>query len=268
MLRSNNPALRPGVFDGWRNTPGMSLAAAPATMTIQGTVNCSLIMLGVLVASATGIWSWLAPSLEGLKAGRGGAAIPSAAIPTLIGSLIGGLVLALIIGFKPRTAPYLAVPYAALEGVVVGAVSVITAFTYKGGPGLVFQAAGLTFAICFGLLAVYKTGLIKPSENFKLGVAAATLGLCVFALGSWLLRMVGVGVPTLESMGTLGIVIAGGVVLLATLNLVLDFDYIEEGTKNGAPKFMEWYAAFGLMATLIWLYLSILRFLRLLSGRD
>ncbi len=268
MFRTNNPALRPDVFTGWRETAGMELTAArPKTMTIQGTVNATFILLGICTACAVATWSWLAPALDAISSGEK-VAMPAMAYPALIGASLGGLVLALIIGFVPKTAPYLSPVYSAVQGGFVGAISVVTAYTFPTGPTIVLQAGLLTFGILAGLLTAYCTRLIKPSENFKLGVAAATLGVAILFLGTFALRMFGVQVPYIFDNGPLGIAIAGFIVLLASANLVLDFDFIEEGAKAGAPKYMEWYGAFGLMATLIWLYLSLLRLLKLLASRE
>jgi uncharacterized YccA/Bax inhibitor family protein len=154
------------------------------------------------------------------------------------------------------------------EGGVVGAASVFTAAFYKGGPTIVLQAGLLTFGILAALLLAYCSRLIKPTENFKLGVAAATGGVAIVCVASFALRMFGIQIPYLWDNGIIGIAFAGFVVVVASLNLVLDFDFIEQGTEQGAPKHMEWYGAFGLLVTLVWLYLSILRLLRMVSGRD
>jgi uncharacterized YccA/Bax inhibitor family protein len=126
----------------------------------------------------------------------------------------------------------------------------------------------LTCGILFALLAAYSTGLIKPSENFKLGIFAATAGVALFYLGTWVLSMFGIQVPGIFGNGWIGIAFSGFVVVLAALNLVLDFDFIENGCAGGAPKHMEWYAAFGLLVTLVWLYLEILRLLSKLNSRN
>ena len=180
-------------------------------------------------------------------------------MPWMYGGFIGAFVIALIICFKKTLAPTLGPVYAALEGLALGAIS---AFFDRMYPGIVIQAVALTFGILFALLAVYRTGLIKPSENFKLGVAAATGGVMIFYLVSFLLRMfMGVEIPLIHGTGMLGIGFSCFVVVLASVNLVLDFDFIENGVEQGAPKYMEWYAAFGLIVTLAWLYIEILRLL-------
>jgi uncharacterized YccA/Bax inhibitor family protein len=135
-------------------------------------------------------------------------------------------------------------------------------------PGIVIQAVGLTFGTLFGLLMAYKSGLIKATENFKLGVVAATGGIMLLYFVSIVLSFFGIGIPFIHSSGTFGILFSLFVVVVAALNLVLDFDFIEQGAEQGAPKFMEWYAAFGLLVTLVWLYLEILRLLSKLRSRN
>jgi uncharacterized YccA/Bax inhibitor family protein len=134
-------------------------------------------------------------------------------------------------------------------------------------PGIVSQAIFLTFGILASLLIAYKSGFIKPTENFKLGVAAATGGIAIIYMISWVMSFWGGSIPLIHSSSTFGILFSVGVIIIAALNLVLDFDFIEQGAQMGAPKYMEWYGAFGLMVTLIWLYLEILRLLAKLNSR-
>ncbi|MGD9688722.1 MAG: Bax inhibitor-1/YccA family protein [Phycisphaerales bacterium] len=262
-MRTHNPVLRADTFTRFGDTA----AAGPAVMTLQGTVVKSALLLGICAATAAAVWGWMAPSFAALKSGAA-ASLPPMALPMLIGCVIGGLVLALIIAFSPRSAPFLSPIYAVAEGGVVGAISVFTAVFYKGGPTMVLQAALLTFGILAALLLAYLSRLIKPTENFKLGVFAATGGIALVFLGSIALSLFGIHIPHLWENGWIGIGFASFVVVIASLNLVLDFDFIEQGAEQGAPKHMEWYAAFGLLVTLVWLYLSILRLLRLLGGRE
>jgi uncharacterized YccA/Bax inhibitor family protein len=262
MIRTSNPVLKEDTFTRF----GDEVAPKSGVMTLQGTVLCTFVLLGICMATAIAVWSWLVPTLELIKVGK--ATMPPQAIPVLLGCCIGGLVLALVISFKPRTAPYISPIYAIAEGGVVGAVSAITAVFYKAGPTMVLQAGLLTFGILAALLLAYCSRLIKATENFKLGVVAATGGIAFVCLGSMVLRMFGIQIPWLWDNGLIGIGFAAFVVVIASLNLVLDFDFIENGAERGAPKYMEWYGAFGLLVTLVWLYLSILRLLRLLSGRE
>ena len=136
------------------------------------------------------------------------------------------------------------------------------------GQALVMQAVALTFGTLFALLVAYKSGLIKVTRNFRLGVVAATGGIFLVYMISFIVSLFGAKVPFMYGNSLLSIGISLFVVVIAALNLVLDFDFIEEGAKTGAPKYMEWYAAFGLMVTLIWLYIEILRLLTKLASRD
>ena len=191
---------------------------------------------------------------------------PDIVYPALIGSALLGFVTAMVTIFKQRWSPITAPIYALLEGVVVGTLSSVFEAQY---PGIVIQAVGLTFGTLFCLLAAYRSGLIKPTENFKLGVMAATGGICLLYFVSFGLRIfTGESIPMIHDSGPIGIAFSVGVVIIAALNLVLDFDFIEQGVEYGAPKYMEWYAAFGLVVTLIWLYLEILRLLAKLRSND
>jgi uncharacterized YccA/Bax inhibitor family protein len=154
--------------------------------------------------------------------------------------------------------------YALLEGLFLGGISAIFEAQY---PGIVIQAVSLTFGTLFCLLLAYRSGIIKVTENFKLGVAAATGGIALIYLATLVLGLFGVRMPFIHESGLIGIGFSLFVVVIAALNLVLDFDFIESGAKSGAPKYMEWYAAFGLMVTLIWLYIEILRLLAKLRSR-
>ena len=246
-MRTSNPLLRADTFD-------LRAATADATMTVLGTVHKTAFL--VLIVLGTAMWSWQE------LAAQGGQAM----YPWLIGALIGGAVLALVTHFKRTIAVVTAPLYAACEGVVLGAIS--AAFEARF-PGIAIQATGLTATTLLALLFAYRSGLIRATENFKLGVAAATSGIFLFYLASWILRMFGIEMPFLHSSGLIGIGISLFIVLIAALNLVLDFDFIEQGEANRAPKHMEWYAAFGLLVTLVWLYLETLRLLaKLQSNRD
>ena len=177
---------------------------------------------------------------------------------------IGGFIVAMITIFKRHLSPITVPIYAALEGLMLGGVSMMFEQLY---PGIVSQAIFLTFGILASLLIAYKSGFIKPTENFKLGVAAATGGIAIIYMISWVMSFWGGSIPLIHSSSTFGILFSVGVIIIAALNLVLDFDFIEQGAQMGAPKYMEWYGAFGLMVTLIWLYLEILRLLAKLNSR-
>ena len=172
--------------------------------------------------------------------------------------------MAIITIYKKTWAPYTVSLYALLEGLALGGISQIFETEY---PGIVSQAVLLTFGILAALLLLYKTRIIKPTENFKLGIAAATGGVVFVYFASFILGFFGVGVPLIHGNSNMSIIFSLIVVGIAAMNLVLDFDFIEEGSEKGAPKYMEWYGAFGLLVTLIWLYLELLRLLSKLYSR-
>jgi uncharacterized YccA/Bax inhibitor family protein len=179
-------------------------------------------------------------------------------MPLLWTGVIGGLIFCLITSFKSEWAPITAPIYALLEGLVIGGLSAFFEMAY---PGIVVQAAGLTFGTLFVMLMAYKSGLIQATEKFKLGVIAATGGIALLYLVSLVMSMFGKPIGFIHEGGTFGILFSGFVVVIAALNLVLDFDFIRQGSEQGAPKYMEWYGAFALIVTLVWLYLEILRLL-------
>lgn len=248
-MRSGNPALNANTFDQFHE-----MSSADSTqMTIRGTANKTMILLGLAIGTACLTWSQVA---QGNMA---------SAMPWMIGGAISGFVLALIISFKADWAPVLAPLYALAEGLFLGGISAVIDAQY---PGVALQAIGLTFGTMFTLLIAYQTGLIRATENFKLGVFAATGGIALVYLTSIVLGFFGMSVPLIHSTGPWGIAFSAFVVVIAAMNLVLDFDFIEQAAKNGAPKSAEWYGAFGLMVTLVWLYIEILRLLAKLNSRD
>jgi len=246
-MRTANPALNAKTFEGFA-----SPAASGEVMTLQGTVNKTVFLLLFLVISA--MWTWKAY----YTAGAGAVA------PWMLGGALGGFVFALITVFKKQWAGVTAPVYALLEGLFLGGLSAILEGRFHG---IVIQAVGLTFGTLFFLLMAYRSGAIRATENFKLGVVAATGGIFLIYMVTWLLGIFGVNIPYIHSNGLVGIAFSGFVVIVAALNLVLDFDFIENGAEKGAPKYMEWYAAFGLMVTLVWLYVEILRLLTKLRSR-
>ena len=238
LMRTSNPAL---TGDALRATG----AAYGEPMTISGAVNKTGILLICTVATA--IWSWNR-FLDS----------PQTALPLLAIGAIGGFIVALVTIFKKEWSPMTAPLYALLEGLVMGSVSAMYEMRLHG---IVIQAVGLTFGVLFALLLAYRSGLIRATENFKLGIVAATGGIALFYLVQFVLGFFGIHFAAVNGSGTIGIGFSLFVVVIAALNLVLDFDFIERGAEARAPKYMEWYAAFGLMLTLIWLYLEILRLL-------
>jgi len=246
-MRSGNPALNSSTFE---SMSGDRYGAE--TMTITGTATKTLILLGLCIGTSSLTW--------GMVQGQD---IPRA-MPWILGGVIGGLVFGLATAFKPNWSPVTAPLYALAEGLFLGGISAIFEMRFEG---IVFQAMLATFGTTFALLMAYISGLIKPSENFKLGIAAATGGIALMYLSMWIMRMFGMQV-SLFAMGGWGIAISAVVVIVAALNLVLDFDFIEEAAKNGAPKYCEWYGAYGLMVTLVWLYIEILRLLAIIAMRS
>ena len=231
-FRSGNPALNKSTFNSFVST-------SDSRMTLEGTVNKTGISLLLLMISAS--VSWHGQLLMFIPIG-----------------FIFGIILALVTVFKREWSSITVPLYAIFEGLALGGVSIIFNNMY---PGIVSQAIFLTFGILGALLLAYKTGLIKPTENLKLGIAAATGGIAVIYFVNFIMGFFGSGIPLIHSSSPMGIAFSLVVVLIAAFNLVLDFDFIEEGAEKGAPKYMEWYGAFGLLVTLIWLYLEILRLL-------
>ncbi len=247
-MRTANPALNAKTFE---NLP--AVAGVEEMMTLQGTANKSALLLGIVVAAAAYTWNLFFSSAD-----------QAAVLPYVLGGALGGFVVALVTVFKKTWAPVTAPLYAALEGLFLGALSAMMEVEF---PGIVLQAVSLTFGIFFSLLLAYRSGLIKPSENFKLGVTAATGGIALIYFATMVLGFFGISMPFIHDNGLFGIGFSVFVVILASLNLVLDFDFIETGVERGAPKYMEWYASFGLLVTLVWLYLEILRLLAKLARR-
>ena len=256
MMRSGNPALKESTFLDLGS--GTLVQGDAGTMTLNGTVNKTAFLLVLTLAGALFTWSQFSAALA--------AGNPGAVMPWVWGGAIGGFVMALVTVFKKTWAPITGPLYAVLEGLFLGAVSAMFELRF---PGIVMQAVGLTFGTLAALLMAYRSGLIKATENFKLGVVAATGGIALLYLVNIGMRLFGFdGMGFIHESSLMGIAFSGFVVVIAALNLVLDFDFIEKGVEQGAPKHMEWYAAFGLLVTLIWLYLEILRLLSKLQSRD
>jgi uncharacterized YccA/Bax inhibitor family protein len=230
--RSGNPAFT-------RNFSSQSSSIPLAErMTLDGAVNKTGILLALCFAGAA--VGWNIPFL-GLPAG------------------ILGFILAMVTIFRsPAKAGSTAPLYSLSQGIFLGAITMVFEAQY---PGIAIQAIGLTFGILASLLFCYKSGIIKPTENFRLMVFSATAGIALLYLVSFIMSFFGSGIGFLHSNGPLGIAVSAGIVAIAALNLVLDFDFIEEGAEAGLPKYMEWYGAFSLMVTLVWLYMEILRLL-------
>jgi uncharacterized YccA/Bax inhibitor family protein len=252
-LRSGNPALTANTFKGLVTSGDRS-----GVMTIQGTVNKSFALLFLLVMAAAYVWRLSLAS----GGNQGSAGLVSA---LMIAGIAGGLVFSLVTIFVKTWSPLTAPLYAIFEGLFIGGISSMLEAAY---PGIVIQAVAATTGTLFALLLAYKSGIVKATENFKLGIIAATGGICIIYLVTLVLGLFNISVPYIHQSGPIGILFSLFVVVIAALNLVLDFDFIEQGAAQGAPRYMEWYGAFGLMVTLVWLYIEILRLLTKLRSRD
>jgi uncharacterized YccA/Bax inhibitor family protein len=257
-MRTGNPALNDKTFEnfGVYRRDVAAEQAPVATMTINGTAQKTLFLLLLAMGTACFTWSKTFSAIE---------ANPAAAMPWALGGLVVGAITALVICFKHTWAPALAPVYALAEGLFLGGLSATFEAQY---PGIVIQAVGGTFGTLAGLLLAYQSGLIKATENFKLGIVAATGGIGLVYLISIIGGLFGFPVPYIHAAGPIGIGFSLVVVVIAALNLVLDFDFIEQAAERGAPKYLEWYGAFALMVTLVWLYMEILRLLSKLRSRD
>jgi len=256
-VTSSNPAFSQDMFAGYGQVYGVERPRSTVT-TVQGSVAKTFLLLAIL--SFTGLWAWNS---------FGTAQFPQIALPI---SAIGGFIVAMITIFRPTSAPITAPLYAALEGVVLGAISRIYDMTYGARfegqyGGIAMQAVMLTCGVLFVMLFIYGTRLIRVTQKLQMGIIAATGALALFYIVTLLLGFFGVTMPLVFSSSPLGIGFSLLVVGLAAFNLLLDFDFIEKAAYAQAPKYMEWYGAFGLMVTLIWLYLEILRLLAKLSDR-
>jgi uncharacterized YccA/Bax inhibitor family protein len=254
LMKTSNPALSENTF---RNLAGAGYggsADVTGSMTLNGTVNKTGILL--ILAIATAAWTW-----HLFLQSRDYADV----MPLMLVGLIGGLIFAMVTIFKKEWSPVTAPIYALLEGLVLGGISAALELRY---PGIAMQAVSLTFGTLFVLLLAYRSGLIKVTQKFRLGIIAATGGIMVFYLLEMLLGFFGIRFAAINGSGVIGIGFSLFVVAIAALNLVLDFDFIERGVQFGAPKYMEWYGAFGIMVTLVWLYLEILRLLSKIRSRN
>ena len=238
-MRTSNPALGPNIFTGF--------SYADQTMTVQGTVNKSALLLLITIIAATSVWAVSGLSVIGIFA----------SIPAFI--------LAMITVFKQEWARITAPIYALVKGLALGSLSWMIHRFY---PGLPVQAVVLTFGVFFSMLVAYRSGMIRATEKFMLGVAAATGGIVIFYMISWIISIFGVHNPLIHGSGLMSIGFSVVVVIVAALNLILDFEFIQGGERAGAPQHMEWYAAFSLMVTLVWLYMEILILLMKLAGRS
>lgn len=242
IFKSSNPALGEKVFRE------INITDASQVMTVRGTMNKLGLMMIFLMAGAFYTWS-------GFSKGQN-------MQPLMLVGAIGGFIVAMVIIFKKEWAPYLAPAYAILEGLFLGAISAMFSYAFADKmPNIITNAVGLTIGTGVAMFLLYNFRVIKVTEKFKSIVFTATAGIAIFYLITMVLRMFGVALPFMHDSSPLGIGISLFIVCIAALNLLMDFDMIEKGAAAGAPKYMEWYGAFGLIVTLVWLYLEILRLL-------
>jgi uncharacterized YccA/Bax inhibitor family protein len=248
IFKSGNPALSEKAFQSTIVVPGTDV------MTERGTLNKFFFLFLMVMAAASFTW----------KAFNDGKNV----FPWMIGAAIGGLIVAFVMVFKKEWSPYLAPVYGLLEGVFVGGISAVYNNVFaKTAPGIVMQAVLLTFGAVIAMYLLYRFRVIKATEKFKSIIFTATAGIAIFYLLAMVLRLFSIDIAFLHEGSMLGIGFSLVVVAVAALNLILDFDMIEQGAAMNAPKYMEWYGAFGLLVTIVWLYLEILRLLAKISSR-
>lgn len=247
LMKTSNPALSSQIFQGEH-------AAFGESMTLDGTVNKTGILL--VCAGASAAWAW-----HVFTQTRSAASV----LPLMWIGLLGGLVFAMITIFKKTWAPVTAPAYSLLEGLALGSISAVLELRY---PGIAMQSVGLTFGTLLVLLLAYRSGLIPVTQKFRLGIVAATGAIMLLYIAEFVLGFFGIHFSSINGNGMIGIGFSVVVVIIAALNLVLDFDFIESGVRAQAPKYMEWYGAFGIMVTLVWLYIEILNLLAKVRSRD
>jgi uncharacterized YccA/Bax inhibitor family protein len=244
-MASANPAMNEAVYQ-WA---GHALEAS-SVMTLEGTVLKTGGLLFILGVAAVYTWS---QAMAGSSLTYG----------LLMGGALGGFVTAMLTIFMPKVSPFTAPLYAALEGLLLGAISAAFEARYHG---IAIKAVGLSVGVLAVMLFVYGTGVIRVTEKFKIGVVAATGAICLVYIVDMVASLFGAHLPYIHESGYIGIGFSLAVVVIAALNLVLDFDFIERGVQLGAPKYMEWYGGFSLLVTLVWMYLEILRLLSKVQG--
>ena len=249
FTRSNNPFMREEKFQAASQAGVMDGSAAgvgEGQMTVNGAINKTLILSGIMLITTLFAYLFYNPIF-------------------VMGGAIGGLIVVLIAAFNPQRSAILAPIYAALEGLFIGGISFMYASLFDG---IIFQAATLTLSILFMMLFIYRTGLIPVTDKFRTGVFMATGGIALVYLLNFVLSFFGISIPYLHSGGTIGIVISIAIIGIASLNLLLDFDNFEKGEQYGAPKYMEWFSAMGLLITLVWIYVEVLRLLAIFASED
>jgi len=248
LFQSGNPTLSEKQFEKTLTS------GSGETMTVRGTMNKFGFLMLMVMAGAAFAWQWF-------DAGKN-------PMPLMLGGALGGLVVALIITFKKEWSGYLAPAYAILEGLFVGAISAYFNFLFQEKyPGIITHAVLITFAVAASMYLLFTLRIIKVTDKLRSIIFVATASIAVFYLLTWILSFFGIQFAFLTTGSTFGIIFSLAVIAIAALNLVLDFDMIEKGSEMGAPKYMEWYGAFGLLVTLVWLYLEILRLLAKMNSR-
>lgn len=243
-MQSNNPMFRKATFDVTHGEP----------MTVTGAVNKSVLMTGVATAVALVFYFYC------LNLGY----TNSPAMSGAIGGMVGGLVLAFVAAFKPHLSTNIAIPFAVLEGLFLGGISAVYNARY---PGLPLIAIAVTFVTTFALLGLYKAKIIQATEKFKAVVISATLAILILYVLQWVMTLAfGNSIPFLFDNGIIGLGFAAFVAIIASLNLILDFDLIERSAALNAPKYMEWFCGIALLATLVWMYVSFLRLLGIIRS--
>ncbi|MBC7876856.1 MAG: Bax inhibitor-1/YccA family protein [Anaerolineales bacterium] len=255
ITKSSNPIFAKDIFNQ------SATRTSDEVMTVNGTINKTGLMLLIVVFAATFTWRKFFGAIDPAIPG----AMPAGITGWMIGGAIGGLIMALITVFSPRRAALTAPIYAVFQGLFLGAISAMFEAKF---PGLVMRAISLTFGVFAVMLMLYRSGTIRATEKFRTIIFAATGGIALVYLGSFIAGLFGVNVSFLHGNSLLSIGISLFIVVVAALNFILDFDMIDKGAAARAPKYMEWYGAFGLMVTLIWLYMEMLRLLSKISSRD
>ncbi len=254
MQKSSNPALNDKLFQ--RESNRTIHISEEGSMTVKGTLNKFLFIFGM--AMCTSVYSWFAFQ-KGQAVG-----------PMIMIGAFGGLGLAIVMSFKMQWAKYLAPAYGLCEGLFLGAISAMFSNMFADkAPFLVIQAVLLTFGVVLAMWTLYRTRIIKVTNKLRMIIIGATGGIFIFYILTWILGFFNVSIPFMNPFNgsAFGIIFSLVVVGVAALNLLLDFDMIERGSKMGAPKYMEWYGAFGLLVTIVWLYLEILRLLSRVASR-
>jgi uncharacterized YccA/Bax inhibitor family protein len=255
LFKTSNPALGQNTFSSFAQSQyGGNLVDASARMSLSGTVNKTGILLLCAVATAAWTWNSFMQTHDLSFAG-----------PAVLVGAFGGFIVAMVTIFKKEWSPITSPICALLEGLALGGLSAVFELRY---PGIAMEAVALTFGTLFVMLLAYKSGLIKVTQKFRMGVVAATGAIFVFYMIQLLLGLFGIQFAPINGAGPIGIAISLVIVAIAALNLVLDFDFVEQGVAAGAPRYMEWYAAFGIMVTLVWLYLEMLRLLSKFRSRN